>query len=200
MAEITVPNYAGITIGNLDFDEPAQVNRSAWTGKRKVTAQPGAALWFGQMSVIDIATETEEQPWRAFVAGLRGVQNWFRLYLPCQQHTGAMPTVDTGANAGYTLPLTGLTASTTILNAGQHMTVTLPSGHFRAVRLTANLVSNVSGKATASFAPALNEVPVSGAAVDTKTPFVPVSSTSSRISITQSDGISSFSLDVEEAR
>lgn len=199
MAEVIVPDYDELQILVLDFDEPAQVNRSAWTGGRKVIGLPGASLWSGQVAVENIATELEERQWRAFLARLKGVQNWFKALLPCQTHIGPKPTVDTGATNGYTLPLTGMTPSTLILYAGQHMTVPLPSGHKRAVRLTADLITNATGKAVAAFGPALNEVPTLGATVETANPYVPVSSTETRLSIPQNQGISGFAFDVEEA-
>lgn len=198
MAEITVPDYDELQVIELDYDEPAQINRSVWTGARKSIGLPGGGIWTGQVAVENIATEAEERRWRAFLAGLKGVQNWFKVYLPCQSHIGPAPTVDTGAGNGYTLPLTGMAASTRILQAGQHMTVPLPSGHKRAVRLTADLVTDASGEAVAEFAPALNEVPTLGATVETANPYVPVTSSSPRNPMPQSNGISGFAMDVEE--
>lgn len=200
MAEVIVPDYDELQVLELDFDEPAQINRSAWTGGRKVVGQPGGSYWTGQVAVENIVTEAEERQWRAFIAQLRGVQNWFKAYLPCQSHIGPPPTVDTGAGNGYTLPLTGMSPSTIILEAGQHMTVPLPSGHNRPVRLTADLVTDAAGKAVAAFSPALNEVPTLGATVETANPYVPVASSSTRLAIPQSNSVSGFAFDVEEVR
>lgn len=198
MAEVIVPDYDELQVVELDFDEPAQVNRSAWTKTRKVIGLPGASLWTGQVAVENIATEVEERQWRAFLARLKGVQNWFKVYLPCQSHIGPAPTVDTGATNGYTLPLTGMTPSTVVLEAGQHMSVPLPSGHVRAVRLTADLLTDSSGEAVAEFSPALNEVPTLGATVETANPYVRVAASTTRNPIPLSNGISGFVLDVEE--
>lgn len=175
MSEITVPDPDDLILGKLDLDQPSQVNRSAWTGRRKVVGLPGAALWTGQAAIDVLTTEVEERPWRAFLWGLNGPKNWFKWTLPCNSHAGGKPLVASGATAGNTLPLSGLTVSTTILTAGQFITVPLPSGHSRAVCLTADLVSNGAGGATASFVPALGEVPTLGATVETKDPFIPMS-------------------------
>ena len=199
MAEITVPDHDEMIVRALDFAESAQINRSAWTATRKVIGLPGATLWRGQVEVRDIATESEERPWRAFKAGLRGVQNWFRVYLPCQSHIGPAPTVAAGTGNGYSLPLTGMSPSTIILQAGQHLTVPLPSGHARAVRLEADLVTNASGQATAVFSPALNEVPVLGTAVETARPYVPVTASTPDNPWIYDDAISGFAMDVEES-
>lgn len=200
MSEVLVPDYDGLTVLSLDFDEPAQVNRSAWTGARRVVGLPGASLWTGQIELGPFATEEEEQPWRAFLSKLRGQQNWFKVYLPCQTHIGPAPTVAAGATNGYSLPLAGLNPSTLILRAGQHMTVPLPSGHNRAVRLEVDLISDASGNTTAQFAPALNEVPTLGASVETARPFVPVASAKPRIGLSYDQGVSGTALEVEETR
>lgn len=199
MPEIIIPDYDELQVIELDFDEPAQVNRSSWTGTRKVMGLPGAGIWTGQVVVENIATESEERQWRAFLARLKGVQNWFKVYFPCQSHIGPAPTVDTGATNGYTLPLTGMSPNTVILEAGQHMSVPLPSGHVRAVRLTADLLTDASGKAVAEFGPALNEVPTLGATVETANPYARMASSATRTPIPLSSGISGFVLDVEES-
>jgi hypothetical protein len=197
--EIIIPDYDDLQVLELDFDEPAQVNRSAWTGTRKAVGLPGASLWTGRIAVENIATELSERPWRAFLTKIRGVQNWFKIYLPCQTHIGPAPTVASGAGNGYTLPLTGMTPSTTILEAGQHMSVPLPSGHVRTVRLTDDLVTNGSGNATAQFGPALNEIPTTGVTVETANPYVRMAATTPRNPLPQNNGISGFVLDVEES-
>ena len=200
MPEVIVPDTSELQILALDFNEPAQVNRSAWTGARKVVALPGGSYWSGRIAVENIATELEERQWRAFIAQLRGVQNWFKAPLPCQSHIGPPPTVAAGAGNGYSLPLAGMSPSTRILETGQHMTVPLPSGHNRAVRLTADLVTDAAGNAVAEYAPALNEVPSLGAIIETANPFVPVASTETNLTIPQSNSIASLSFDIEEAR
>lgn len=199
MAEVIVPDYDALIIRTLDFAEMVQINRSAWTATRKVIGLPGASLWRGQVEVRDIATELEERPWRSFKAKLRGVQNWFRVYLPCQTHIGNMPTVAAGAGNAYSLPLTGMHPSTTILQAGQHLTVPLPSGHARSVRLEADLITDASGNATAVFSPALNEVPVLGVTVESAKPYIRVTASTPDNPWSQDEGISGFSMDIEEA-
>lgn len=198
MIEIIPPE--GLRVAELDFDEPAQVNRSAWTGTRKVIGQPGGGLWTGQVYVDNIATEYDERKWRGFLTGLRGVQNWFKAYLPCQTHIGPQPTVGVGAGNGYTLPLAGMAVSTCILEAGQHITVTLPSGHARAIRLSAPLITDELGKAMAQFGPALNEIPAFGTTVETARPYVPVAADETRIAMPIADGISGFTMAVSEVR
>lgn len=199
MSEVIVPIPGELMLDKLELSSPSQVNRSTWTGRRKVIGLPGVERWQGTVSIASIATETDERQWRAFLFALKGPANWFRWPLPCNQHGGSRPIVLSGATNGYTLPLGGMPSNTTILRAGQFMTVPLPSGHFRAVCLKADLVANGAGTATASFEPALNETPTVGATVETLNPFVPMSPVESVIGFSTSQGVSGASFDVEEA-
>ena len=199
MSEITVPLPANLQLDRLDLSSPAQVNRSTWTGRRKVIGLAGVERWQGVASVGSIATEIEERQWRAFLFALKGPANWFRWPLPCNQHLGSRPTVAAGATNAYILPLTGMQPSALMLEAGQFMTVPLPSGHFRAVCLTVDLVANGAGNANAIFEPALNETPTLGATVETLDPFVPMAPVSPIVGFSASQGVSSTSIDVEES-
>lgn len=200
MAEITVPDPDELILSNLDLATPTQVNRSAWVGTRKILGLPGPAAWQGTVAIDTITTEEAERPWRAFLFDLEGPVNHFRWPLPCNTHIGPKPLVGAGATDGKTLPLTGMQPSTTILRAGQFMTVPLPSGHHRAVVLTAPLVTDASGNATATYKPALNEVPVEGATVETAYPFIPMSPVEGTMGLATAEGVSGTSFDVEEAR
>lgn len=200
MPEVTVPSGDHLILSRLRLSTPAQQNRSEWTGRKQVIGLPGAELWLGQIMIDILTTEEEERPWRAFLFGLRGPYNWFRCPLPCNQHAGAKPQVNAASSPGYTLPLKGLTPSVTILQAGQYMTVPLPSGRQRAVMLTAPLVSNASGLATAAFVPALGEVPANNATVETKDPFIPFSPVDPVQGFDMSEGIATTSFEVEEMK
>jgi len=199
MSEILVPDYDGLTLDSLDPRVPAQVNRSGWTGRRKVVGLPGAEMWMASVTIEQLATEVAERPWRAFLFALRGQENWFKLRVGCQRHIGPMPTVGEGATDGYSLPLVGMQPSTRILSAGQWLTVPLPSGHARLVNLLADLVTDSSGEATAVCNFALNEAPEEGATVESVNPYCPVSSTDPGIGLSWSNGVGGRSFDVEEA-
>lgn len=199
MTEITVPFPAELLLDQLDLSSPSQVNRSTWTGRRKVVGLSGAETWTGRVSLGLIATEEEERQWRAFLFALGGPANSFRWVLPCASHIGPKPTVASGAGNGYTLPLEGMQPNARILKAGQYMTVPLPSGHSRTVCLTADLRADGSGAATAQFRPALNETPTLGVTVETTDPYIPMSPVGSVIGLATIDGISSTAFEVEEA-
>lgn len=199
MSIIAVPDNEQIIIDRFDFDAPAQVNRSSWTKRSKIVDLPGGQSWHFEFHVEDITTEADERPWRVFLLQLKGPANSFRLPVACQQHEGGNPTVRSGANDGNTVPLQGLPASQTVLEAGQYMTVPLPSGHERLVMLTADLNSNGSGQGTANFIPSLDETPTAGASVETVNPWALVALPESRNGWTVSEGISGFQFSVDEA-
>lgn len=199
MSEITVPVPADLLLSGPRLSSPAQVNRSTWTGRRKVIGLAGTETWRGAVAIADIATEEEERQWRAFLFALGGPQNSFRFPLPCSTHIGPRPTVGADAGDAYTLPLTGMTPNARILRAGQFMTVPLPSGHARAVCLTADLVADGSGNATAQFKPALNEAPAEDTVVETVEPYVPMSPVETIMGLETANGISGTSFEVEEA-
>jgi hypothetical protein len=199
MSEIFVPNPKGLILVDIAVDDPALVNRSIVTGRRQIVGQPGAERWFVSVEIDTLVNELEERPWRAFVFGLQGVRNWFKYQVACQCHAGAKPVVAAGAGNGYSLPLTGMQPSTRILEAGQWLTVPLPSGHSRLVCLTSDLVTNAAGAATALFNVALNEIPLLGVTVETANPFVPLNSSERRLGLQYSDNLSGANLTLEEA-
>ena len=199
MTEIIVPNADDFLLDSLRLRAPAQVNRSTWTGRRKVIGLAGTEVWTGQATIDLITTEEQERQWRAFLFALEGPVNWFRWRLPCNSHIGPKPTVDTGASDGYTLPLTGGQPNARNLRAGQFMTVPLPSGHARPVCLTADLRFDASGDATAQFKPALNETPTEAVTVETTDPYVPMSAVDTEQGLNSADGVSGTTFDVEEA-
>lgn len=199
MSEVTVPIPADLILGRLQLSSPAQVNRSAWTGRRKVIGLAGAQTWRGNVAIADIATEEAERPWRAFLFALEGPQNWFRWPLPCNNHIGPKPLVNAASAAGNTLPLDGMQPNTLILPAGSFMTVPLPSGHARAVCLTADLRTNGSGQATANFKPELGEIPADNAVVETAYPYIPMAPIEPVMGLDTDQGISGTAFDVEEA-
>lgn len=199
MTEIIVPDNAELLIDSLGAPSLTQVNRSAWTRRRKVIGLGGSEMWRATVRVDLLATEDKERPWRAFLFNLKGPQNWFKLMLPPNSHYGARPTVASGAGNGYTLPLTGLAPNARILRAGDFMTVPLPSGHARAVSLAADLRADGSGDASAQLSQALNETPTTGATVETAAPYIPVAPTDPLQGFDYAQGVSGFSFSVEEA-
>lgn len=177
---------------------PAQRNASAWTGRSKVVQLPGMAAWRATLRFDPIATEVDERLLRAFIASCDGMMGVIRAPYLCQNHIGPRPTVRAVGTAG-TLPLGGMQRQTRILDAGQAMTVPLPSGRHRLVILTADLVTDGLGRGTATFAPRLNETPAIGATVETNDPFAPMRFAQADTDVIMQQGISGASIALVEA-
>lgn len=199
MARIPVPNPDQLILTSIDLVVPDQMNRSEWTSRGQVVGLPGAEMWSITAELEALATEKEERPWRAFIFNLRGRQNFFYFPLCKQRHIGPRPRVAAGASHGYGLPLEGMTPSTRILEAGQYLTVPLPSGHQRTAMLTQDLVTDAAGKAVATLNIALGEVPFLASLVESAAPFIPVRSSENRASMGYSNAVSSAQFSFEEA-
>lgn len=78
------------------------------------------------------------------------------------------------------------------------MAVPLPSGRVRTVCLTADLVSNVGGAATAVFKPMLGVTPTVGATVETKDVYIRMALIEDEQGFNLQDGISGATFDLEE--
>lgn len=173
MSEVIAPD--GLILTNLALNTPAQNNQSVWTNRQRKTGLPGAERWQAAVQVPECATEEDERPWRAFIFGLGGVLNWFKLPLPCQTHVGPEPKVAAGGTLGsYQQPLKGMEPSTTILYAGQYLTFPMPQGRARTVVLTEDLRTDAAGAGIAKYRPSLGQVPATDATVETSNPFIPV--------------------------
>lgn len=196
MSEVTAPK--GLIITSLGYDAPAQRNQSVWTRRTRKTGLPGAELWQATAQIPETATEDEERAWRAFYFGLEGVMNWFRLRLPCQRHIGPKPVAAAGGTGLYTQPLSGMTPDTTILFAGQYMTLPLPIGRPRAVMLTADLRTDGDGEAVAEFVPALGQIPATSVEIETADPFIPVCSVDTVNPLAYSNGVSGATVNLIE--
>ncbi len=152
---------------------PQQINRSTFTGRRKVVGLPGAARWRFSANHVPFVSEADLRPWRAFFAQLDGVANSFRMIAAERaQRTGSNPVAAAGASAGAVqITLSGLPASATALPAGAMMTLPLTGGDEQLVILTAALTANGSGQAVASFRPELRGAVAASAIVETILPW-----------------------------
>jgi hypothetical protein len=176
MATIALPaGFAALPLRGVSWRvrEPAQRNRSAWTGTSKKIGLPGATTWSATGQFAAIPSEREALPWRAFFLSLRGIMNAFPVHaVEAQQTSASNPFVrSSGRTDGDSLPLAGLPANSTVLVAGRMISVTLPSGHQRLAGLLADLVTDGAGEAVAQLSLELGEVPFAGAAAEIRWPW-----------------------------
>lgn len=202
MALINPPAPLRLRNARWRANVPAQVNRSGWTGKRKVVGRGGAFWWSMTGEFVPIVGATNVPAWRGWFLDLEGPIHTFPVRaVEAQQTLSANPIVAAGTTNGFNVPLQGLPPSTTVLPKGSLMTITLPSGHGRLVSLSAALVTNGAGAGTAIFKQELTETPAIGAAVEIRWPYSTMSLASDFPAGWGVDPgqVYSFSIEAEEA-
>jgi hypothetical protein len=163
MATFNWPGF-GIAAVSPTLDQPAQVNRSAYTGVRAVAANPWHGKWSFKVQLATRQGDAAFQAIRAFFTGLQGAVNNFHLPAVEQtQNTNSGVTLSAAAAQGaISLALTGLT---TALVPGNMVTI---AGQL----LSLTGVGALSGSAqTVNFQPALRAAAALGASVETSKPY-----------------------------
>jgi hypothetical protein len=150
-----------------------QVNRSAYTRRRKVMSNPWHSYWrLSNAEHAPIVGEENIRPWRAFFAKLDGIRNHFRYpAVDTDQHTGSVTATVLSSTNTVTFAMSGMPASVTFLPAGSRLTVRLVGGQEQLIELKVALITNGSGQATPSFWPPLRGAPIIGSTVETKRPW-----------------------------
>lgn len=154
------------------IDQPAQVNRSQVTKKRRVTLLPQAPRWYAKVTLPPILGERNVMAWRAFVVDLDGVANTFRL-VACEgdQIAGNLDVrVAAGAQTGFLIPTTGWGAAGAKLLRGQFVTIA-----DQLLMLMADVVADANGAAQLAVKPFLRVKPSAGDRVEVKRPYAVVS-------------------------
>lgn len=196
MAVIAIPSALKIRSVSWTFDRPAQVNRSEWTGRDQVIANPWHARWAAEVECAPVQ-DTDAAALRAFLALLKGQINTCRLPAVVTEQFGSGYTVTVtagGAAAGATsIPLTGLPASTTIL-AGRMLTI-----NDQLLITTADMTTNGSGAATATVEPPLRAAAPATTAVEARNPTALMALADSAVNWSMDLGpIHGFALSFEE--
>lgn len=167
MTTITFPSSPKPSGMSWRLVQPAQQNMSEWTGARQVLAS-GRGWWECSVTLPPIVGEAAVNPWRSFFGLARGAANDFQVPVNeiAQSSSTATPLVNGAGQTGRSLNTDGWPNSTTVLSAGQFVTI----GN-QLLQLTADVVSNGSGQATISFEPAIRVSPADNAAIEYKNPY-----------------------------
>lgn len=167
MATITYPSTPKPQGMSWRLLMPAQTNVSDWTGRRQTLAS-GRGWWECQITFPPIVTTASINPWRSFIAKARGAANDFQVPVdPVAQSTStATPLVNGAGQTGRTLNTDGWPLSTTVLQAGQFVTI-----NNQLLQLTENVTSNGSGVAVLTFEPPVRVSPADNAAIEYKNPY-----------------------------
>lgn len=146
---------------------PAQTNVSDWTGRRQTLAS-GRGWWEAQITFPPIIGTTNINAWRSFIAKSRGTANDFQVPVDpvAQSSATATPLVNGAGQTGRTLNTDGWPLSSTVLQAGQFVTI-----NNQLLQLTENVTSNGSGVATLTFEPPVRVSPTDNAAIEYKNPY-----------------------------
>lgn len=171
--------------------QPAQTNISSWTGARQTLAS-NRGWWECDITMPPIVSEQSARQWLSFIAQANGqandcqikinpngqANNWTTPYTNLfLDFVGGAYSANATANAGYafvngsgqtgrSLATWGWLPSTTVLYAGQHITI-----NDQLLRLTADVVTNASGEATITFSPPIRVSPANNAVIEFRNPY-----------------------------
>jgi hypothetical protein len=187
MALIALPPIY-LRIRRFDLDVPGLGNRSEWTGTRQYIDLPGAETWYAKAAFLPAARERDKRHLRAFLWGMRGGSNWFRLSVAAGQHPGPNPTV-----AEVLDPNTIRLSSAAGLSHGMYATFVYPNGTTRLVGLSGDPAGNV-----VSFEPFVRVNPAVGSVVEVQNPYCEMSLSNPRNGFDEDDGVATLEFDAEE--
>lgn len=167
MATVTFPSSPKPNGMSWRLIMPSQTNVSDWTGRRQTIAS-GRGWWECQLSLPPIVGTANVNAWRSFIAKSRGRANDFQIPVDAtaQSEETATPLVNGAGQTGRTLTTDGWPLSSTVLVAGQFVTI-----NNQLLQLTENVTSNGSGVATLTFEPPVRSAPADNAVIEYKNPF-----------------------------
>ena len=194
MALITLPAIAKFDDVQWTPRFRNQVNRSPWTGNRKVMGLPGGEHFSVSCSPREAATESAERLWRAFVVRLRGSENMFAMPFACDQFPEATdnPQVSSAVAGNGFATLTGIPAGG--LKAGMGLTFGLSDLSRQLVIVTED---TGSGTQVVRFEPTLRKNATGE--VEAKNPYATVALTKDNTGWSRSQGRFVVAFDAEEA-
>lgn len=174
MATFNWPGF-GIAAISATLDQPAQVNRSAYTGVRAVASNPWHGKWSFKVQLARRQGDANFRAVRAFFTGLQGQINTFHLPAVEQKQN---------VNSGVTLSAAALQGATTLSLTG--VGTALVAGNMATIAgqlLSITSVGVLSGAAqTINFQPALRAAAASGLSIETSKPYALVALTNSTFS------------------
>ena len=186
MTTITFPSTPKPSGMAWKLVQPAQQNISEWTGARQVLAS-GRGWWECNVTMPPIIGETNARAWLSFIGLAQGAANDFRIPVTPNEQTnswtvpstallldfinqaysvGDNPSVKGAFQTGRTLITSGWPSSTTVLYAGQFITI-----NDQLLQLTSNATSDATGQATITFAPALRTSPADKTTIEFRNPY-----------------------------
>lgn len=167
MALITFPGTPKPRDVSWKLMQPTQLNVSQWTGRRQAIAS-GRGWWECNLTLPPIVGRSNFNPWRVFLAQARGGANEFQVPIDATPQLAGATTaaVDGAGQTGRSLNCDGFPVSTTVLEAGQFVTI-----NDQLLQLTSDIISNGSGEASINFEPLIRVSPDDNATVEFRNPY-----------------------------
>jgi hypothetical protein len=185
MAIIPVPASLKINAMEWTLHRPAQINRSEYTGRRQVVANPWHARWSGNIEIAAVK-ENDARGIRAFLLALKGQINTFRLSVVPETQSSDTVTAGVDATAG---------AVSLSMNGWTNVAI----GHFFSVNDELHVVTSIAGS-TIGFQPPLRNAVASGSSVKVDRPTLLVALAEAEVSWGINLGpVHTFGFSVEEA-
>ena len=167
MTTITFPSSPAPSTMSWRLIQPSQQNVSGWTGARQIMASD-RGWWECSITMPPIVGETSMNPWRSFMASARGSVNDFKVKVNeiDQSSDSSTPRINGGSQVGRSLNTDGWPVSSTVLSAGQFVTI-----NNQLLQLTADVTTNSSGQATITFEPPIRTSPSDNTLIEFKAPY-----------------------------
>lgn len=167
MTMITFPSTPAPAGTRWTLIQPAQNNINTWTGGRQVIAS-ARGWWECTYTLPPIVGTSNFNPWRSFIAAMRGSVNDAQIPVDPTEQVGASGTAQIAGAGQYgrSLITDGWTPSTTILVAGQFVTI-----EDQLLQLTSDITSDGGGNATISFEPSIRVSPPDNASIEYRNPY-----------------------------
>ena len=144
----------------------AFVSRSELTHARQAT-DAGYSWWEASIAVANMR-QADARGWLVFFGRVRGPVHSFRVPITTDpQHDGGFTVRAQGTGSGYELPTDGWPASSTVLLAGQMVTV-----GDQLMRLDEDVVTDAAGIALLKFHAPLRRIIADNTLVETKDPWL----------------------------
>ncbi|WP_110685069.1 hypothetical protein [Salinicola aestuarinus] len=167
---------------------------SPFNNSQQIRTYPGA-YWRCSLQFRNLF-EDEERRLTSFVGQLQGMAGTFKLYPWRRARATAAGTarVNGNGNAAGTVPSRGWRASTTVLHAGDYITI-----NDQLLEVVADVKSNTQGNATIQVAPWLRTPPADGAEINYTRPYAVMRLTSDEHDMSVESLIAGGSIDCREA-
>lgn len=163
---VPIPSGVGMADISITLTDTVGVVANAFNRQQQTQYWGGGEMWSGRITLPPMKA-ADAAPWKAFLAGLRGIENVFQLGDPDGQKPlgsalGAPVTAGTNNAMATQISTSGWTASQTgLLLPGSYLQI----GYRLHMVVYASVDSDANGDATFDIWPSLREAPAAGSPI-----------------------------------